>query len=323
MHKLADYLITLATDSAKLAQFGVDPITAVQGALLSSDAVTALLSGDCAQINAVLAAEMGAVPAVVQPKRRKASGARGTLTVAGLGITLIHHVSLEALEAIRRADRVVYLVPTPGIVAWLIRENANVESLADTYDPQRQRGDTYEEMVERVLQVVRSGENVCFAISGHPGVGVHASHAAIRRARQEGFAARMMPGISAEAVLVADLGIDPVDVGWHSLEASDFVANDHCIDTAVVLILWQVGVVGITTAWVSPKPYVPGLHRLVEALRRYYPENHEVIVYEAATYPVCDPVIQSIAVKDLVSAKITPSTTLFIPPCSGRVRRVD
>jgi precorrin-3B methylase len=286
---------------------------------LSSDAATALLSGNSARIDAVLANEMGTMPSMRLPKRRQ--DATGGLTVVGVGITLGHHVTLDALQEIQSADRIIYLIPTPGIVAWLIRQNPNVASLADAYHPQRQRKETYGEMVDRVLAAVRAGERVCFAISGHPGVAVYASHAAIRRAREEGFAARMIPGISAEAVLVADLGIDPVDLGWQSIEATDFVANDHRIDTAVGLILWQIGVVGITTAWQTRDPYIPGVERLIEVLTRYYPGELYVVVYEAATYPVCEPVMDTVKVKDLASARITPSTTLFVPPSTARVRR--
>ena len=73
----------------------------------------------------------------------------------------------------------------------------------------RSRLDTYQDMVDRILACVREGSDVCVAFYGHPGVFVYPSHEAIKRARIEGYKATMLPGISAEDCLFADLGIDP------------------------------------------------------------------------------------------------------------------
>ena len=64
-------------------------------------------------------------------------------------------------------------------------------------------------MAEAILEPVRAGKRVCAAFYGHPGVFVLPSHDAISRARAEGFEATMLPGVSAEDCLVADLGVDP------------------------------------------------------------------------------------------------------------------
>jgi precorrin-2 methylase len=63
------------------------------------------------------------------------------------------------------------------------------------------------------MTAVREGLNVCAAFYGHPGVFVYASHQSIRLARAEGFEAQMLPGISAEDCVFADLGIDPENMG--------------------------------------------------------------------------------------------------------------
>jgi len=57
-------------------------------------------------------------------------------------------------------------------------------------------------MVERILKNVKDGFKVCVVFYGHPGVFVQPSHEAIRIARLEGFSARMLPGISAEELLI-------------------------------------------------------------------------------------------------------------------------
>ena len=60
-----------------------------------------------------------------------------------------------------------------------------------------------------MLAPIRRGIRLCAVVYGHPGVFVYASHEAVRRCRLEGLPARMLPGISAEDCLLADLGVDP------------------------------------------------------------------------------------------------------------------
>src|SRR2546429_6584747 len=44
-----------------------------------------------------------------------------------------------------------------------------------------------------------------------------------RQAREEGFEAEMLPAVSAEDCLFADLGVDPGDEGCQSFEATSFL----------------------------------------------------------------------------------------------------
>src|SRR6185503_14601145 len=106
---------------------------------------------------------------------------------------------------------------------------------------------TYEEMIQRILECVRDGNLTCLACYGHPGVFVYPSHESIRRARAEGYPARMLPGISAEDCLFADLGVDPGTIGCQSYEATDFLMNSRIVDPSSNLVLWQIGVLGDAT----------------------------------------------------------------------------
>jgi hypothetical protein len=99
-------------------------------------------------------------------------------------------------------------------------------------------------MSELTLKYLREGLNVCVVYYGHPGVFVMPSHDSIRQARAAGFEAIMLPGISAEDCLFADLGIDPGRIGCQSFEATDFLVNRRKFDTSSHLILWQIGVIG-------------------------------------------------------------------------------
>ena len=67
----------------------------------------------------------------------------------------------------------------------------------------------YARIVGDILDAVRGGASVCAAFYGHPGIFVTPSHDAVRRARAEGYPARMLPAVSAVDCLFADLGVDP------------------------------------------------------------------------------------------------------------------
>jgi hypothetical protein len=234
-----------------------------------------------------------------------------SLIVVGTGIH-VGQVTLEAQAHIEQAEKVLFLVADPVTINWITTLNPTAESLEVHYQQNKNRLISYEEMVERILAPVRAGLRVCAAFYGHPGVFVYPSHEAIRKARLEGFGARMLPGVSAEDCLFADLGVDPGRNGCQSFEATDFLVHGRQFDTSNSLILWQVGVVGDITY--QPKYGLRGREILTERLTAYYGAGHGVYLYEASQYPVCSPIIQNIPLSELPAARATPITTLYVPP---------
>jgi hypothetical protein len=239
----------------------------------------------------------------------------GSLTVVGTGIQL-GHLSLDARAAIEDAERVFYLVGDAVTRSWILEVQPKAESLQDCYQIGKVRMKTYREMVERILAPVRQGLDICAAFYGHPGVFVRPSHEAIRRARQEGHLARMLPGISAEDCLFADLGIDPGQSGCRSFEATHFLAYGCKADTSCPLILWQIGAVGDLTFQTEVNDH--GLRVLIDMLARAYGPRHEVVVYEAAQYPIALPLIMHVPLYRVPDLEVTIGSTLFVPP---KVRR--
>jgi Tetrapyrrole (Corrin/Porphyrin) Methylases len=222
-------------------------------------------------------------------------------------------VTPEAASAIELADEVVYLVTQPLTAQWIERTNPRSRSLDSLYAPGKPRRETYAEMVEELLKPVRAGRDVCAAFYGHPGVFVNPGHEAIRRARAEGYRARMLPGVSALDCLVADLGIDPAVTGLQSYEATDFVVHRRRPDTAATLVLWQIGVVGELDYATGPRR--ENLALVVDRLARAYPREHEVIVYEASPYPlVADPFVLRLPLEELTGARVPLLATLVVPP---------
>ncbi len=237
------------------------------------------------------------------------------LVVVGTGIQLVRHVTLEARMHIEQAEKVLYLVADPVTATWIERLNPTAESLFSCYSEGRPRMEAYQKMVDLILESLGKGLNVCVVFYGHPGVFVFPSHEAIRQARLTGFSAVMLPGISAEDCLFADLGIDPARGGCQSYEATDFLIHKRKFDPTSSLILWQVGLIGRLeyrrSGYFDDKR---GIRVLAEVLADQYGPRHETVMYEAAQYPIYDPVISRVPITDLLESKISPIATLYVPP---------
>ena len=239
--------------------------------------------------------------------------ARGSLIVAGFGVRFSGQCTPEARAAIVDSEVVMAVSGDPVAEAWLERLNPRLVSLHGLYGEHRSRADTYETMTETIVAAVRAGQRVCAVFYGHPGVYVYPSHEAIRRLRAEGYAAHMLPGISSEDCLFADLGVDPGRLGCQSYEATDFIINARRTDPTAALVLWQIGVIG--DAFLRPGKADPrAVQLLVDILRETYPADHPVTVYEAATLPVTRARVQTTPLAQLAVADISQQSTLYVPP---------
>ncbi|BAL96281.1 diguanylate cyclase [Rubrivivax gelatinosus] len=241
-----------------------------------------------------------------------------SLVVVGSGIDFGRHASERCLSEIREAERVFCLV-NPMALAMISSLRPDAINLGLHYAPGKDRRETYREIDERIMTEVRAGKRVCAVFYGHPGVFADVPHVVVRKARAEGIPARMEPGISAEACLYADLGLDPGRRGVQSMEATHFLVYDRRIDSAGLVLLWQVALAGdLTCARFHAER--EGLKALVDKLLRWYPPEHEVILYEAAWLPIEQPRMQRLALRDLPDAQYAEYTTLVIPPL-GRLEK--
>ena len=244
---------------------------------------------------------------------------KGSLVIVGTGLLTPAHLSQESINRIKTADVVHLLIPDALGYSTIKKLNSNIKNLADLYfDINSDRNgsnrlEAYNLMVDSILADVRSGLRVCVIFYGHPGVFVYPSHESISKARKEGFEATMLPSISAEDCLFADLGVDPGDLGCQAYEASQLLFYKHSINNNAALILWQIGVVG-DVSLTQLKPAENGLVMLKEKLLKWYPADHQITLYEASTLPIMAPRIESIRIDDLTAAEVTAITTAYVPP---------
>jgi hypothetical protein len=247
---------------------------------------------------------------------------KGSLVCVGVGMTLGSHITPLSRSYIEKAD-VVFSLMSDGIVElWVQEMHADVRSLQPYYSEGTSRLISYKAMIEAMLTEVRAGRKVCGAFYGHPGVFAWVPHRAIELAREEGYAAHMEPGVSAEDCLYADLGIDPGKYGCAHYEASQFMFYQRRIDPSAYLILWQVGVAGDQSL---ARFSTGSAYRqvLVDILAQDYPLDHQVIVYQAATLPIQKARMERIGLRGLVNMDLDKQATLVIPPSQGKAPDLD
>lgn len=240
----------------------------------------------------------------------------GRLVVVGTGIRSLAQLTMEAAAWIRAADVVCYALADPVTERWVVDNAKSSEDLAVFYDETATRLTSYARMADRMVAHARAGRTVVGAFYGHPGVFTHPSHRAIATARAEGIPAQMLPGVSAEDCLFADLGIDPGDRATQSFEATELMIRGRAPDTSANVILWQIAVLAqrrFDRAYATSN-----LGPLVDYLCRFYPADHVVTHYQGAQYVLCDPLIQKVRLGDLAGVLTALTSTLYIPPLRER-----
>jgi hypothetical protein len=243
------------------------------------------------------------------------SGSKGRLVVIGSGIKAVSHFTLEAQAHIQQADIVLYAAADPVTDMWIEEQNPNSFDLYQYYADDKARVITYVQMIERILAEVRAGKYVCALFYGHPGVFVTPSHNAIAIARQEGYDAVMLPAVSAEDCLYADLGVDPSVPGCQIYEATDFLLRRRKVDTSANFVLWQVGCIGDLGfkfgGYENDKFDI-----LLDYLEEIYGPDHPAINYVANMF-AGEPTIDRHVISDYrdpeIKKKVSGISTFFIP----------
>jgi tetrapyrrole methylase family protein / MazG family protein len=236
-----------------------------------------------------------------------------SLIVVGSGIKFISHLTVEAQAHIAAADKILYLVNEPAMQAWLSKNYTNAESLDNLYFKSNLRIDAYQEITTYILENLDRYAYVCVVIYGHPTVFAKPALDAVILARQKGYRAEILPGISAEDCLFADLLIDPGTSGCLSLEATLLLAYRKQIDISCHIILWQIGVIG-TMGHAKSHNNTKGIILLTEYLKGFYGPNYEITLYKASQYAGFKPSINKVKLHQLPSIEFPTITTLYIPP---------
>ena len=235
------------------------------------------------------------------------------LVVTGSGIKSLSHLSVETKGCIENADIVLFLVNEPVMGKWIEEKSKECLSLQSIYFNFENRSDSYSAITDKILSTLEEYDFVCVVIYGHPSVFASPGLNAVLKAREKGIKGAILPAISAEDCLFADLAIDPGDAGCYSVEVNELLIYEKYFDPTSYLIIWQIGSVG-NVGMPSEKVKNFGIELVIERLQQDYEFDHEIIIYEAALYPGLEPIIIKCPLFDLANQQLSPISTLCLPP---------
>jgi precorrin-2 methylase len=242
------------------------------------------------------------------------------VTVVGLGITGIDQVTREAEAAIRRARRVYHVDAGLAADVWLRSLQADVVPLFETaYRVHEARIDAYDRIAVQVLAGALEVGRVVLAVQGHPLFFSYAPALLLDAGRLLGIAVHVQPGISADACLFAELGVDPGEQGIQAYECTDLLLRRRPISSDVPLVLWQVG--NLETRLHQGRRSRPArLSRLQNWLLTFYPPDHPVIAVYVSPHPGVPGWRQTTSLEELpaLARDLHAAVTLYVPPVQRR-----
>lgn len=239
------------------------------------------------------------------------------MALAGSGIKSISHFTTEFKTYTVNADKVLYLVNEPVTRQWIEKYAKLSESLEPIYFSENDRQLAYDKIKDKILSDFVCHDFIAVVLYGHPTFFADPGLQAIIEARNLSIETVILPGISAENCLYADLAIDPGLYGCFHVEATELLLYDKVIDPTAHLCIWQPGMIGNRS---TPRQNQKGKHLdlLKNKLLNYYPPSHGAILYEASLYPGLEPLVHTFVLEQIEEQNISTLSTLYIPPIHQR-----
>ena len=108
-----------------------------------------------------------------------------SLTVVGLGIKFLSHVSEEVKTYLKSSPCLLYLVNEPLTKTWLKNLNPSAESLDHLYTSSFNRLDSYNTISDYIIKKFDTHSQICVVLYGHPTVFAQPALEAARLAQKK------------------------------------------------------------------------------------------------------------------------------------------
>nr|WP_029489101.1 SAM-dependent methyltransferase [Fluoribacter dumoffii] len=239
------------------------------------------------------------------------------LALVGSGIKSISHFTTEFSTYTTSADKVLYLVNEPVTKQWIERYSRLSESLEPIYFSENDRQNSYDKIKDKILAEFETYDFITVVLYGHPTIFADPGLQSVIAAAMNSIETIILPGISIENCLYADLKIDPGQFGCFHVEATELLLYNKIIDPTAHLCIWQPGMIGNRSVPQSNQKS-KHLNLLKRKLKKYYPEDHICIIYEASMYPSVEPRIHQFPLYEIEDQTIATLSTLYIPPLPQR-----
>ena len=215
------------------------------------------------------------------------------VAVIGMGVQKVAHMTLEAVEFLRRCKRGFVVSPDQKAVDDF-RDSLSsylkpgdslppLESLSRAYRRDRKRYDNYREATGIVLAATESERPVAYLTPGNPVTFDRVAHEILAATRERNLRAVVIAGVSSVDTVLVDLQQDPAP-GLPIFEASLFVGAKVQPDMRFAYLLMQIGVFGTNYPVIGREPRVNVLAPLKDYLLQFYPSDHLVVLVRSASH---------------------------------------
>lgn len=247
------------------------------------------------------------------------------VAILGMGVRSVAHMTLEAIDTLKRCARGFVVSPDQqtvddfrASVTSYLRDGESLpplESLSQAYKKNRQRHENYREAGRIVLDALETERPIAYLTPGNPVTFDRVAEEILQGARERRLRAVVIPGISSVDTVLVDLQQE-LAPGMQIYEASWFVGMKVRPDTRLSCLLVQTSLFVTSYPIIDRKPQPDALALLKEYLFQFYPPDHLMVLVRsgagwsdpASVYPVA---LKSL---DNIPAEFQLGASMYIPP---------
>lgn len=157
----------------------------------------------------------------------------GEITIVGLGPGSFGLMTLETLEVLERADKVLLRTAKHPTVAKLVERGLQFFSYDYVYEQCKTFEEVYLTITDHCLSQAKN-HNVVYAVPGSPLVAERTVNLIREKAKKLDIAVKILPGMSFLEVLYTRLGVDPIE-GLTIVDAMDIEQLPSSLATGLVV----------------------------------------------------------------------------------------
>lgn len=158
----------------------------------------------------------------------------GEITIVGLGPGAFGLLTVETLDKLRNAAKVLLRTAKHPTVAGIEKQRIQYESYDSVYEQKLTFAEVYQTIAADCIKRAAEGQNIVYAVPGSPLVAEKTVVLIRDMAAAQGIALHILPGMSFLEVLYTRLGVDPIE-GITVIDAADIAQLPSDITTSVVV----------------------------------------------------------------------------------------
>lgn len=234
------------------------------------------------------------------------------LCIIGTGIKRPAQLTLEGLNALKAAEKVLHLTGTAEPMEALFRDLKipRPEALDELYHHGDVDDANYERIADAIVNQVHRHQNVALLLYGHPRVGVTLT--GTLEALLPG-SVRVIPAPSSFDTMINDLRRDPLRHGSVLVDSNRLLLFEQTIDTTMDCYIFHVD--AVATRKTASGESSHGRRDLLQSyLLRFYPKDHRVVVIASAVGHEAAATLEvPLAELEAAATLMSQGATLFLP----------